>query len=225
MKRDFTTRVTGALFLGAAALLWFGWMLLPHQLGAFFRPEDFPAIRPHLSLWLWMFRVHLFGYVTSAMALVALATLVTTAEARVLVWPGAVVSAAGFFVGALAAAFYYHYGVWGSIELDGQPTEVVVRFTESLRLNTEYITCLVRFSRVFTGLGLMVMAAGLAKGRIFPAWIPGVAVLLGVSAMALTMILPDRLSLYQPVFHLQSLWFVVTGVVVLRSENVKSRFR
>jgi hypothetical protein len=34
--------------------------------------------------------------------------------------------------------------------------------------------------------------------------------------MALTMGLPDRLELYQPVFHLQAAWLAGTGLVVLR---------
>ncbi len=217
LKRDFTTTVPGALFLSAALMLWAGWMLLPHHLGTFFQPDDFAAIHPQLHLWLWMYRVHLFGLIMSAMALVALATTVEQAEARVLVWPGAVVAAAGFIVAALAAAFYYHHGVWGAINLQGKPPETAQNFVNALRLDTEYVTCLVRFGRVFAGLGLVVMAAGLAKGRLLPVWIPGVAALLGVSAMALTMGLPDRLELYRPVFHLQALWLAATGIVLMRS--------
>ena len=35
--------------------------------------------------------------------------------------------------------------------------------------------------------------------------------------MALTMGLPDNLEYYAPVFHLNSVWFIATGVVVGRS--------
>ena len=43
------------------------------------------------------------------------------------------------------------------------------------------------------------------------------AALVGLSAMALTMGLPDDLALYVPVFHLTAAWFGVSGIVSLRS--------
>ena len=57
----------------------------------FFQSDDFPAIGAHLQLWLWIYRVHLFGMVVSALALVALSALVANQPAaRILVWPGGV---------------------------------------------------------------------------------------------------------------------------------------
>ena len=38
---------------------------------------------------------------------------------------------------------------------------------------------------------------------------------MGVAGMTLTMGLPDNLSLYQPVFHLNALWLAAFGVVAL----------
>src|SRR5436305_6642759 len=117
MLQDFTTDVTGWLFLAGALMLWGGWVLLPRRVGMFFRGDDFPAIGAHLLLWLWLYRVHLFGVVVSALALVALAALVQGQPAvRVLVWPGAAVGVAGLIVGAVGSAFYYHFGVWGALE-------------------------------------------------------------------------------------------------------------
>ena len=46
-----------------------------------------------------------------------------------------------------------------------------------------------------------------------------VAALIGLAAMTLTMGLPDRLSLYMPIFHLWSLWLLGTGIVFLRSQK------
>src|SRR5947208_2636994 len=61
MLRDFTTDVTGWFFLAGALLLWGGWVLLPRRVGMFFQSDDFPAISTRLQLWLWLYRVHLFG--------------------------------------------------------------------------------------------------------------------------------------------------------------------
>src|SRR5262245_13112826 len=137
MKRSFSITVDGWLFISGAVMLWAGWLLLPHRLGTFFEPGDFPAIKAHLRLWLWLYRVHLFGMITTAIARVALATTVESRDARVLVWPGSFLASAGLIVGALAAAFYYHHGVWGAIELSGQTREAAQAFTQALRVDTE----------------------------------------------------------------------------------------
>ena len=42
-----------------------------------------------------------------------------------------------------------------------------------------------------------------------------VPAILGIAAMALTMGLPDDLHLYRYIFHLNILWLVALGVVVL----------
>jgi hypothetical protein len=215
MLRDITTDVTGVFFLAGALMLWGGAVLLPRRVGMFFRDDDFAAIGTRLHLWLWLYRVHLFGVVVSALAVIALAALLASQPAvRVFVWPGGAVAAAGLIVGAVGSAFYYHFGVWGGLEsrkADFAADELV----KSLHLPTHYITCLVRFGRVFCGLGLTVMAVGLLRGEVFPWWIGVGAISLGVAAMALTMLWPDNWSLYTPVFHLQSLWFAATGVYLL----------
>lgn len=215
MLQDFTTDVTGWLFLSGALMLWGGWVLLPRRVGMFFDSDDFSAIGTRLQLWLWLYRVHLFGVVVSALALVALATLLANQPAvRILVWPGAAVAVAGLIVGAVGSAFYYHFGVWGALETRKAP-DAASQLVESLHLPTHYVTCLVRFGRVFCGLGLTVLAMGLFRDDVLPWWIGGGAVGLGVAAMALTMLLPDNWALYTPVFHLQSLWLAATGSYLL----------
>jgi hypothetical protein len=215
MLRNFTTDVAGWFFLAGALMLWGGWVLMPRRVGMFFRSDDFPAIGAHLRLWLWLYRVHLFGMVVSALALVALAALLENPPAvRILVWPGAAVAVAGLIVGAVGSAFYYHFGVWGALETRKTPN-AAKELVESLHLPTHYVTCLVRFGRVFCGLGLTVLAVGLLRGEVLPWWVGGGAAGLGVAAMALTMLLPDNWALYTPVFHLQALWLAATGAYLL----------
>ncbi len=217
MKPDLTNRIIGGTFIAAALMLWLGWMALPVKIGTFFDADVFDRIRGELHLWIWMYRIHLFGLIITAMALTAMAAALTGSPARVLVWPGAMVASAGLVVSALAAAFYYHHGAWGALDLAGKPAEAANAFVDALRVDTEYVTCLVRFGRVFTGLGLVAIACGLLRWRVLPVWVAGVAGLIGLSAMALTMALPDHLSYYQPIFHAGAAWLLATGVVILRS--------
>ena len=215
--RDFPTRFTAWSFVAAAIMLWGGWMLMPARIGTFFEPGDFARVYESYHLWIWTFRFHLFGMIVMPMALVALGSLLTNSEARVLIWPGAAVATAGMVVGALGAAFYYHHGAWGAVDMNGKSAAQLREYVDALRIDTEYVTCLVRFSRVFTGLGLVVLGWGLIKWKILPIWIGWWSVAIGLAAMALTMLLPDSMSLYIPVFHLKSLWLLLTGTVILRS--------
>lgn len=214
---DFEANVTGSFFLVAASMLWVGWTLLPAKLGDFFVASDFAAVGARRRLWIWMFRVHLFGHVIAVMAFVALATLVAGTTARIVVWPAVAVVGTGLMMGAIAAAFYYHFGAWGSLDMEGKSDEAVQGFVDSLRVTTEYVTCLVRFGRVFFGVGQIVLAVGLLLPQAgpWPLWLVGSGGLLGLAGMALTMGLPDDLSLYRPVFHLNALWLAAFGVVTL----------
>lgn len=213
---DFATRFTAYAFLAAAVMLWGGWAALPAHIGTFFRPDDFAAVNEHWWWWVWAFRFHLFGMVVTAMALVSLASLAVHSEARVMIWPGVVIASAGMIVGAVGAAFYYHHGAWGAREMDGKSAQELTAFVEALRVDTEYITCLVRFGRVFSGLGLLFVGWGLNRWRLLPAWVGWLAVGVGLASMAVTMLLPDRMSLYLPIFHVKAVWLALTGATILR---------
>jgi len=216
MKDAFATRFAGGAFIASALMLWLGWMLLPVRTGMFFQPEVFGRIHEQFHFWIWMYRIHLFGVVMAMVALAALASHLTQSPVRVLIWPGVMMAAAGLLVSALGSAFYYHHGAWGSIELAGKPALAAATFAEALRVDTEYVTCLVRFGRVFGGLGMALLGWGVVRGNVLPSWVGGVAGLIGLAAMALTMLLPDDLWLFVPVFHVFSLWLVGTGLVILR---------
>ena len=217
MKSQLTKSVLGWSFLAGGVMLWLGFVLLPVHIGTFFKTGDFSAVHEHLRLWIWLFRAHIFGYVITVMALAALAAATSESESRILIWPGIAVAAAGLIVGALASAFYYHHGAWGALETVGYSQAELESYVTALRVDTEYLTCLVRFGRVFFGLGQVVLAWGLLRWRIVPGWLGWAAVVLGAAAMTVTMALPDNLEYYAPVFHLNALWLVAMGVVTRRS--------
>jgi hypothetical protein len=216
MPDKLETRFIGGSFVAASLMLWLGWFLLPVKLGTYLEPSDFGRIGEQFRLWIWLYRVHMFGMITTVIALFAFAARTADSPARVLVFPGAAVASAGMVVGALGEAFYYHHGAWGSLQLAGKSADVAQAFVDALRVDTEYVTCLIRFGRVFGGLGLLVLAWGMLQCRLLPTWSGAAAGLIGVSAMTLTMALPDHLSLYLPIFHALSLWMLLTGVAILR---------
>lgn len=211
----FALRITGTLFVAAGAMLWLGWMLLPVRPAAFFLPGQFAEIRTVYRRWIWLYRVHIFGYVVTAMAAGALAAVVSGADARALVWPGLAVLAVGSVVGALGAAFYYHMGAWGALDLDGRGEDEIARFVAGLKVVTHYATCLVRFGRVFFGLGQLVLAAGLLAGGVLSPWLGYAGAMLGLAAIAVTMAAPDQLERYRPIFHLNAVWMLALGLAAI----------
>ena len=217
MKNDFPSRVAGGAFVAAGLMLSLGWILLPVRIGPYFEPGVFAQIHERFHFWIWMYRIHLFGMITTVIALFAVAALVAQSPSRVLVWPGAAVASAGMIVGALGAAFYYHHGAWGALKLAGASPQATQEFVNNLLVDTEYVTCLVRFGRVFGGLGLVLFAWGVWRYGILPRWIGCFAAIIGVAAMAVTMGMPDHLSYFRPVFYAHVLWMLATGAALWRS--------
>lgn len=213
----FALRVAGSLFVAAALMLWLRWVLLRVRPSGFFVPRQFAAIRADYRRWIWLYRAHIFGYLVTIMGAAALAAAVEGPDARVRIWPGVAVLAVGSIVGALGAAFYYHMGAWGAVDLDGRGEDEITRFIAGLKVLTHYATCLVRFGRVFFGLGQVALAAGLLHAGILPGWVAVTAGLLGFAAIGITMARPDELERYRPIFHLDAAWMLVLGVVLLRA--------
>lgn len=220
MKSQFSKKFIGYSFIAAAATIWLGWALLPHHVGTYFKPGDFAEIYSKWQMWIWLYRVHIFGYVISVIAFTALASLLNRSESRVIIFPGVIVISAGLFVSSLGSAFYFHHGVTGAQYMDGKTIVQITAFIDSLKNDTEYITCLVRFGRVFSGVGLLLLGFGLNKWSIFPLPLSGGVMVIGLASIALTMALPDSLHLYMPIFHAQSLWLLITGIFVLKSKTL-----
>ena len=105
MKRDFSTNLTAMLFIAGPLMLWLGWTLLPVKIGVFLEPGDFPAILERFHFWIWMYRIHIFGYLVTMMALIAFGAVLIEMPVRVVAWPGISVAVAGLLVSALAGAF------------------------------------------------------------------------------------------------------------------------
>jgi hypothetical protein len=214
--QNLETNITGGFFLAAAAMLYFGWILLPAKIGSYFEIKDFAAVRLKRRLWIWLYRLYLFGYVAGVMAFVALATLVTESAARILVWPAVVVLDAGLVMTALAYAFYYHFGAWGSMDMEGKSDDEIQEFIAKLRVSTEYITCWVRFGQIFIGVGQLVFVLGLLmQAGPWPMWLIIAGAILGVAGIGLTLEWPDNLDYYKPLFYLDVLWLAIMGIALL----------
>ena len=215
IKKDFETKFTGWSFLAAAALLWLGWALSPHHIGEYIKASDFEAVGENLWLWIWMYRVHIFGWVFMGIASFALVSVIGRKPYRVMILPGAGLVVIGSFALAIASAYFYNFGAWGVGMTDGKSPDEVQSFMDSILYTNQYVTCFIRFGRVFTGLGFVLLGLAFVKWKLVGQWLGWFSVLLGLATMGIIMGIPDNYEIYKPMFHVKVVWLLAMGIVIL----------
>ena len=215
-QKDFETKFTGWAFILAAVLLWFGWALSPHQIGEYIVASDFEAIGESVWTWIWMYRIHIFGWVTMGIALFALVSVTARKPYRVVILPGAGMIIIGTFTLAIANAYFYNFGAWGVGETAGKSAAEIEEFMNNILYTNQYVTCFIRFGRVFSGVGLVLLGFGFIKWQIVSQWLGWFTALMGLTAMGIVMGIPDNYEIYKPMFHVKVIWLVIMGVVLLK---------
>ncbi len=216
MKKDFETNVIGWAFIVSAIMLWGGWFFSPHHLGEYLVSSDFSAVSENLWTWIWMYRIHIFGWVIMGIAMFALTSIATKKPYRVLIYPGAGMIIVGTFTLAIAAAFYYTFGAWGVGKIAGKSPEEVQQIMDGLSYTNHYVTCFVRFGRVFSGVGLVILGAAFVKWNMVNKGLGWLTIIMGFAAMAIIMGIPDNFEIYKPMFHVKVIWLVLMGLTFLR---------
>ena len=195
MNKNFETKFTAWAFIIAAILLWGGWFLSPHNVGEYFVASDFESIGESVWYWIWMFRFHIFGWVTMGIALFALWTILFNSPHRIVMMPGIGMLVVGTFTIAIAAAFYYNYGAWGVGKTAGKSATEIKEFMDGILFTNQYVTCFVRFGRIFSGVGLVLLGAGFLKGNIVNKALAWFTILLGAAAMGIIPVSYTHLTL------------------------------
>jgi hypothetical protein len=215
MKKDFETKFAGWAFLLASALLWLGWTLSNHHTGEYIEASDFEKIGENVWYWIWMYRIHIFGWVTMTIALMSLVSFTARNPFRVLILPGAGMAIVGSITLALASAFYYNFGAAGVGATMGMNADELKVYMDAISSTNQYATCLVRFGRIFSGVGLILLGAAFVKWKMFSGWLSWFTVLLGLVAMCTILFIPDNFEVYKPIFHVKAVWLVAMGVTLL----------
>ncbi|MFI1745790.1 hypothetical protein [Thalassobellus sediminis] len=215
IKKDFETKFTGWAFIFAAALLWLGWALSPHHIGEYIVASDFAAIGKDVWYWIWMYRIHIFGWVTMAIATFALVSITARKPYRVVILPGAGMLVVGTFTLAIASAYFYNYGAWGVGQTAGKTTAEIKEFVDNILFTNQYVTCFIRFGRIFSGVGLVLLGFAFVKWHIVSKWLGWFTALLGFVAMMIILAIPDNYEIYKPIFHVKVVWLLAMGIVIL----------
>ena len=215
MIKDFETKFTGWSFLAAALMLWGGWALSPHHIGEYLAASDFAAVNENMWYWIWMYRIHIFGWVTMGIAIFALTAILSKKPYRILILPGAGMMVVGTFTLAIAAAFYYNFGAWGIGQTAGKSAAEIQEFVAGTLFTNQYVTCFVRFGRIFSGVGFVLLGLGFVKWKIVSTWLGWFTVLFGLVAMGIILAIPDNYEIYKPLFHIKALWLAIMGGTIL----------
>ena len=215
MLKDFETKFAGLAFIVAALLLWFGWALSPHHIGEYIVATDFEAIGESVWTWIWMYRIHIFGWVTMAVALLALVAITARKPFRVIILPGAGMLVIGTMTLAIANAFYYNFGAWGVGQTAGMSAVEIKEFIDDILFTNQYVTCFIRFGRVFSGVGFVLLGVAFVKWNIVSKWLGYFTIIMGLLSMGIIMGIPDNYEIYKPIFHLKVVWLLTMGIALL----------
>lgn len=216
MKKDYETNFTAWAFILAAVLLWFGWVLSTHHIGEYIVASDFPEIGKSVWYWIWMYRIHIFGWVTMGISMFSLVSIISEKPYRVVILPGAGMVIVGTFTLAIANAFFYNFGAWGVGQTAGKSATEIAVFMDSILPTNQYVTCFIRFGRIFSGVGLVLLGYAFIKWRIISTWLGWFTMLLGFVTMVIILAIPDNFEIYKPIFHVKVIWLLMMGVALLR---------
>jgi hypothetical protein len=213
--KNFGTQFTGWTFIAAFALLWIGYLLLPHHIGEYIVAEDFKEIGKGVWYWIWMYRVHIFGWVAMAVAIMAFLSMTSKSPLHVLTIPGGGMIIVGTFTLAIANAFYYNFGADGVGKTMGMTPEEIDNYVNSILSINQYVTCFTRFGRIFSGLGFVIFGAAIVKWGIVNKFFGWFTIVFGLGVMALILLIPDNFELYKPLFHVKAFWLLGLGILIL----------
>lgn len=216
MKKDFETNFTGWSFILAAVLLWFGWALSPHHIGEYIVASDFTEIGKSVWYWIWMYRIHIFGWVTMGISMFALLSITANKPYRVVVLPGVGMVIVGTFTLAIANAYFYNFGAWGVGKTAGMSSIEIQKFIDDILFTNQYVTCFIRFGRIFSGVGLVLLGYAFIKWSIVGTWLGWFTLLLGFAAMGIILAIPDNYEIYKPIFHIKAIWLLLMGISLLK---------
>lgn len=221
IMKNFETNFIGWTLITAAVFLLGGKLLSTHHIQEYVVISDFKAINENFWYWVWMYRIHIFGWVIMAIGIIGLNSLFSNSPYRILVNTGSTVLVVGTFTIALAVAFYYSFGALGVGKTIGKSELEIQTFMNNIYGVNHYVTCLVRFGRVFSGLGMVLLGVGLLKSKLIHKWIGLYSILFGLTAMGVIMLIPDNFDIYKPLFYIKVLWLTALGVSILFNDIKK----
>ena len=221
MEKSIETKYTGWAFIAAALMILFGWELLHHHLGQYIVSTDFAEVNKHMWYWIWMYRIHIFGWVTMTIAVFSFITIASKKPYGAILVSGGGVLIAGSFIIAIASAFYYGFGTWGIGQTEGMTEVERQLFVDDLMPINHYVTCFLRFGRVFSGAGMLILGVVMVKWKLLNPILNWFTAAFGLVILCVILFIPDCFESYKPLTYVKVLWLLSMGIFLLK-DGVKS---
>ncbi|MCA0133663.1 hypothetical protein LBU54_13790 [Winogradskyella sp. D23] len=122
----------------------------------------------------------------------------------------------GTFSLAIANAYFYNFGAWGVGQTASMSPTEIEAFMNDILFTNQYVTCFIRFGRIFSGVGLVLLGYAFLKWHIVSKWLGVFTLLLGLAAMGIILGIPDNFEVYKPLFHVKVIWLIAMGAVILK---------
>lgn len=214
----FQLRFSALLLILGAIMVNLGFLFRPVQLQDSFDLASFLRAHENQGIWIWSFRILVFGLFLQIMGLAALKSLFRQSAADTVLSPGILVCTLALLVAAVAEGYYMHMGAWAGWKVSTLEPAIQNQFLQTLEATREWVVCLTRMGYMFFCLGLTVAGWGLIQGAFFPKWLGIYALTLGLGGMALMLIFDDRNDFYAPLRWGFSIFFFLSGFLLLKTK-------
>lgn len=215
----FNLRFTAILLMAGAAMANLGFLLRPLQLQDSFDLSSFLHAHENQSIWIWSFRILVFGLFMEIMGLVALSGLFRQSDTITVLNPGIVVSCLALLVAAIAEGYYMHMGAWAGWKVSTLESALQNPFLQTLEPTHEWVVCLTRMGYMFFCLGLTTIGLGLLRSSFFPKWLGSFALALGAIGITVMLVYDSRTDIYVPIRWGISCFLFVAGILLLKTKQ------
>ena len=99
----------------------------------------------------------------------------------------------------------------------GKSPEEIQQFMDGILFTNQYVTCFLRFGRIFSGVGFVLLGAAFLKWGIVNKFMGWFTLLYGLAAMAIVMLIPEYFNSYKPMVHIKFLWLGLMGITILKN--------
>ncbi|MDQ3141824.1 MAG: hypothetical protein M3Q56_06210 [Bacteroidota bacterium] len=219
MASKFNVRfVSLSLILGGLMVI-IGWLIMPVHVVLNFNLEMLNSIKEHHEFWVRSFQVMVFGLFIRIIALVSLGSLYSGSEAKPIVSAGIMVCSLAMLLTAISEGYIMHTGGWAQWKMGLIPTDQHAPMLAALELTNEWVSCMARMGRMFLHLGLVVLGWGIMRGDVLNKWMGTFALILGIAGITILMIIDQNPTIYYPLGHAVTSWFIIAGVLLFRKNN------
>ena len=205
----FNYRFTAVLLFLSAIMVNAGYLMRPVQLQDAFNLASLLTAHDNQTLFIWSFRVLVFGVFLGIMGLFSLGSLLRISPSHPIINPGIIVCCLALFVGTTAEAYFMHMGAWAGWKASTLAAAEQEPFVKTLEVTYEWVLCLRRMGYMFFCLGFLPMGIGILRDTFLPKGLGYFAIIFGAAGITIMLIWDSSTACYEYVRYAYTLFFAI----------------